>query len=142
MRVFARVLLAWTQVSDGQPQQLEKIVSVNLDPDSYSVANSTNPAVVPRLVSTVISEGLEKTIEQIDKGNFRNALRELRRARSVAADLNEHIDAPAAVASIAALDAYLAEIQPRGLSASDRKVLRSGLNNRFDPPVPEEKTKP
>jgi len=139
---FARLQLAWTQVSDGQPQQLEKIVSVNLDPDSSFVAKSANPALVPRLVTTVIGEGLEKAIEQIDKGNFRNALRELRRARSVAADFNDDLEAPAAVASIAALDAYLAEVQPRGLNASDRKVLRSGLNNRFDPPVPEEKAKP
>jgi hypothetical protein len=87
------------------------------------------------MVNSAVSDGLQAAIEALDKGDARRALRELRRARSDALSLNFHAEDPEAQASIRRLEAYLAEVQGRGLNATDRKTLRSGLNNQFAIPV-------
>jgi len=139
---LARVRLTWTGVADGQAHSLEQRPTIMLEQDMESVRRSANVAVIRTAVGGVISEGLQRAIEQMDKGDFRRALRELRRARSEALDLNFYLDDAQVQASIGLLDTYLAEIQARGLNQLDRKVLRSGLNNQFVTPVPEDKPAP
>lgn len=135
---FARLHLSWTDAADGQPRSIEQEVSVGLENESTTLRDSANAAVVRTVVATVISGGLQKAIEQIDKGDFRRALRALRQARSDAVYLNYNVNDPEAEANIRLLDSYLAEVQGRGLNQLDRKVLRSGLFNQLQIPVAEE----
>jgi Ca-activated chloride channel family protein len=139
---FMKLHTTWTGVPDGQPYQRESVLEVRLDADFNGMPTTANPAVVRTAVNTVISAGLQKAIEWIDKGDFKRALRELRRARSDAIGLNYAVDDPEAQASIRRLEAWLAEVQARGLNQLDRKVLRSGLNNQFSIPVAEDPPEP
>ena len=137
---FMKLHTTWTGGADGQSYQRESVLEVRLDfpASSSAAAKSANPAVVRTAVNAVISDGLQKAIEWIDKGDFKRALRELRRARSEANGLNYSVEDPEAQAGIRRLDSYLAEVQARGLNQLDRKVLRSGLNNQFSIPVAED----
>ncbi len=63
----------------------------------------------------------------------------LRSARDDATSLNEDSADPLVAAKIQQLETYLAEVQARGLSQLDRKILRSGLFNQFETPTAEEK---
>ena len=135
---FARLHLAWTDAGDGQPRTAEQVVTIGLESETATLRDSANAAVVRTVVATVISGGLQEAIEQIDKGDFRRAMRALRRARSDAVYLNYNVNDSQAEASIRLLDAYLAEVQGRGLNQLDRKVLRSGLFNQLQIPVAEE----
>jgi hypothetical protein len=132
---FARVRLAWTDVAGGSRQAQEQSVLIQLEQDSTALRNSGNPAVIRSAIDIVISEGLQDAIEEMDKGDMRRALRALRRARGEALDLNYRLDDPRARASIAELDAYLDQLKGRGLNQLDRKILRSGLNRRFQTPM-------
>jgi Ca-activated chloride channel family protein len=136
---LARIRLTWTDVADGQVHTLEQKPTIILEQDSEAVRRSANPAVARTVVRAAISDGLQKSIEQIDEGDFRRALRELRRARSTALDINFYLDDAQVQTSIGLFDAYLAEVQARGVGPLDRKVLRSGLFSRFESPVPEDK---
>jgi len=132
---LAKIRLTWTGVADGEEHALELKPVIRPEQDAEVVRRSANVAVVRTAVGSVISDGLQKTIEEMDKGDLRKAQRELRRARSTALDLNYSLDDAQVQASIAQLDPYLAEVQARGLNPSDRKLLRSGLNNRFATPT-------
>lgn len=136
---LAKVRLTWTDVADGQLHSLEQKPMIMLEQDTEAVRRSANAPVIRTAVGSVISDGLQKAIEQMDKGDLRKALRELRRARSDALDLNYYLDDAQIQAMISLLDTYLAEVQARGLNQLDRKLLRSGLNNQFATPVPEDK---
>ena len=83
----------------------------------------------------MIREGLQKAIEQLDKSSPRNALRSLRAARTDARDLAPEFDQAGVDALLSPLDAYLTEVQSRALGPLDRKILRSGLSNRYEPPA-------
>lgn len=139
---FLRLRTNWVGASDGQPHETESVVEARLDTDSGASARSANPLVVRTVVNRAISDGLQAAIEAIDKGDPRRALRELRRARADALSFNYSAEDAEAQASIRRLEAYLAEVQGRGLGTADRKTLRSGLNNQFDIPVAEEKDEP
>jgi hypothetical protein len=65
-------------------------------------------------------------------------VRELRRTRAQLLDINNTPQDADLAAMVARLDDYLAEVQSRGLSAVDRKILRSGLLNAFEMPVAED----
>ncbi|HEU5081379.1 MAG TPA: VWA domain-containing protein [Opitutaceae bacterium] len=136
---LAKIKLSWIEVSNGATQQTILPVQVVLDGDLEAVRRSANVAVLRTTVNTVISEGLERSIEEIDKGDFRRAIRALRRARADALSLNFRVDDEEAIASIKRLETYLAEVQKRGMNRLDRKVLRSGLFNQFDSPTAENK---
>ncbi len=135
---FAKLKLAWTGV-DGVRHETEKVGEVRLEADQDAVARSQNPAVLLTAVRTVISDGLQKAIEQIDKGDFKKALRALRSARSDAYAFNFKVDDPEVEAAIHRFEAYLNEVQARGVALPDRKVLRSGLFNQFGIPVADDK---
>jgi Ca-activated chloride channel family protein len=139
---FLRLHTSWLGASDGQSHETTSVLEARLDADTSASARSANPLVVRTMVNRVISEGLQAAIEAIDKGDSRRALRELRRVRSDALSLNYSAEDPEAQASIRRLEAYLAEVQGRGLGTADRKTLRSGLNNQFDIPVAEEEDEP
>ncbi len=131
---FARFKLAWTGV-DGARRDLEKTVTVRLESDTGAISSSANPPVIRTAVRVLISDSLQKAIEQIDKGDFKRALRVLRSARTDAYALNFKLDDPAVAESIRRFEGYLNEVQARGLNQLDRKVLRSGLFNQFGVPV-------
>ncbi|MEO5960654.1 MAG: hypothetical protein ABIZ49_05985, partial [Opitutaceae bacterium] len=96
----------------------------------------TPEVTVARAASEVaIREGFQKAIEAIDQNDPRRGLRALRTARSEARDLNFDLDDARILDHVRRLDTYLAELQTRPLGLPDRKILRSGLLNQFDPPA-------
>jgi Ca-activated chloride channel family protein len=132
------VRLRWNDLASGTPFELKKPVSALFETDEVAVRKSANAAVIRTSASTLISEGMQRAIEQIDKGDFRRALRALRWARDDAESLNDDLDDPQVKTKIKQLETYLAEVQARGLNQLDRKILRSGLFNQFETPTAEE----
>lgn len=137
----ATVRLRWSDLTDGKPLEIVKPVTIHFETDDSVVRSSDNPAVIRTSVNTLISEGMQRAIEQIDKGDFRRALRALRRARSDAQDMNFDLDDPQIKSRIHQLELYLTEVQARGLNQLDRKILRSGLYNQFETPTEEAQDK-
>ena len=134
----ASVHLRWNDLAGGKPVELKKNISLLFESDETAVRKSVNAAVIRTSASTLISEGMQRAIEQIDKGDFRRALRALRRARDDAQILNDDVSDAQITAKIRQLETYLAEVQTRGLNQLDRKILRSGLFNQFETPTAEE----
>ena len=134
---FVTVRLTW-KGTDDQVKEIVKPVMVILERNGTAVRNSANPAVVQATVSALISEGMQNAIEQIDKGNFRRAIKELRSAHEDAVSMNDDPSDPVLAAKIKRLEAYLAEVQARGMNQLDRKILRSGLFNQFESPTADD----
>ena len=135
---IATIRLAWKAPADDQLMETETSLKLQFDTSEDTVRKSIDPAVRRTTVSTLISEGMQEAIEQIDKGDFRKALRALRRADSEAIGLNAEFEDDAVAAKIRQLETYLAEVQARGLNRLDRKILRSGLFNQFDTPTADD----
>ena len=55
--------------------------------------------------------------------------------------MNDDLNDDQVKARIRQLETYLAEVQTRGLNQLDRKILRSGLFNKFETPTEEPKDK-
>lgn len=136
-RDLVRVRLRWTDPESGETREVTQSVTVRFSTESRDVTRSYNIRVYRAAVAALISEGMQDAIEELDKGDFRRALRELRRARSRARDANFYADDAEITAMVQRLDSYIAEVQARGMNRLDRKVLRSGLFNQFDAPVSE-----
>ncbi len=134
----AGVKLAWKDLGNGQPREIQKPVSIRFEADETAVRKSANAAVCRATASTLISEGMQQAIEQIDKGDFRRALRALNRTRDDAKNINDDLEDPQITARILQLETYLTEVKARGLNQLDRKILRSGLFNQFESPTAEE----
>ncbi len=135
----ATVRLRWNDLAEGSPREIIRKVSIQFEANESVVRESENPAVIRASVGTLISEGMQRAIELIDKGDFKRALRALRHARDDAQSLNYDLDDAQAKARIGQLETYLAEVQARGLNQLDRKILRSGLFNQFETPTEEPK---
>jgi Holliday junction resolvasome RuvABC ATP-dependent DNA helicase subunit len=105
------------------------------------IRKGLNVPVYRSAVSSVISEGMQDAIEQIDRGDYRRALRALRRVRDRARDINFNVDDPEITAMVRNLEAYLAEIAARGMNQLDRKILRSGLHHQFEPPTADDEAR-
>lgn len=138
---LATVRLRWNDPAGGGPREITRKVSVQFEANDYVVRQSARPTVIRTSVSTLISEGLQRAIEFIDKGDFKRALRALRQAREDAQSLNYDLEDTQAKARIGQLEIYLAEVQARGMNPLDRKILRSGLFNQFETPTEEPKDK-
>lgn len=135
----ATLRLTWTDVADGQLHEAVKTISVDLDSSQEEVRLSLRPTVVRTEVNTLLTEGLQDAIIQIDKHDFRRVLRALRRARNEAHNFNYDLDDPEISARIRLFESYLSDLEARGsLNALDRKVLRSGLFNQFASPTPDD----
>jgi Ca-activated chloride channel family protein len=132
---IATVRLRWRDVGSGAEHEVSRRLTVYFDPDTWASLKSVDRGVLRTTADTLISEGLQRAIEELDKGNQRRALRELRRARDSAREMNDRIDDTTIAARIRVLETYLAEVQARGLNQLDRKLLRSGLNNQFEIPT-------
>ncbi len=137
---IATVRLAWKDVATGATHEATRKLSAYFESNSWVVRKSINRGVLRTAVGAVISEGMQRAIEQLDKGDFRRALRELRRARDEARTMNDDLADEVIAAKIQVLETYLAEVQARGLNQLDRKILRSGLYNQFETPTAEDKT--
>jgi len=140
-RDLIRVRLRWTDPATGESRELAQSLTVRFSPESRDLADGYNIRVYRAAVAAMIGEGMQDAIEQLDRGDFRRALRELRRVRSQARDANYTSADPEIAAMIAQLDAYIAEVQARGMNVLDRKVLRSGLFNQFETPAADEDAK-
>jgi len=134
----ATLRLTWKDADDGQLHETVKPLSVDLDSSEEEVRHSIKTEVVRTEVATAISEGLQDAILQIDKHDFRRALRALRRARNEAYNFNYDLDDPEITGKIHQLEVYIKEVETRGMNALDRKILRSGLFNQFDSPTPDD----
>lgn len=135
----AVVRLRWKDVATGAAQEAVRKLNVYFDADTPASQKSIDRGVMRAAVNAVISEGMQRSIEQLDKGDFRRALRELRRTRDRARDMNYELEDGPIAAKIQVLEAYLTEVRARGLNQLDRKILRSGLHNQFDIPTAEPK---
>ena len=140
-RDLIRVRLRWTDTATGESHELVQSLTVRFSPESRDLEDGYNIRVYRAAVASMIGEAMQDAIEQLDKGDFRRALRELRRVRGQARDANYTPEDPEIAAMIAQLDAYIAEAQARGMNLLDRKVLRSGLFNQFETPAADEDAK-
>lgn len=136
-RDLVRVRLRWTDPATGAARELVQGVTIRFSPESRDLVDGYNIRVYRAAVASMISEGMQGAIERLDEGDFRGAVRELRRVRNRARDINYSPDDTEIDAMIARLDAYIAEVQARGMNQLDRKVLRSGLFNQFEIPSAE-----
>lgn len=134
---IATVTLQWQDASTGVTHEVASKLSAYFESDTWVVRKSVNPGVMRAAVGAMISEGMQKAIEQLDKGDFRRALRALRKAREDAGTMNYDLEDAQIAEQIRKLEAYLAEVQTRGLNQLDRKILRSGLFNQFESPTKE-----
>lgn len=136
----ATVRLQWKDLEGTAHEEVRKL-SAYLESDGWVVRKSVNRGVMRAAVAAVIGEGMQRAIAQLDKGDLRRALRELRRTRDDAMLMNDDLADTQIATRIRVLDDYLAEVQTRGLNQLDRKILRSGLHNQFEPPAEEESAK-
>ena len=97
--------------------------------------DSTRITILRRVIDTLISDSMQEAIEHIDTGHFGRAIRELRRTRSDVRFYAKKYEDEGIEERLGHLDAYLNEIEARGINQLDRKILRSGLSNRFEPPL-------
>jgi len=137
-RDLVRAHLRWTDPLTGESRELTYGVTARFSPEIRDVDDTHNIQVYRVAVASLIREGMQEAIEQIDRGDFRRALRELRRTRARVRDVNYTAEDTEIAAMLAQLDAYIADVEARGMSLLDRKVLRSGLNNQFDAPSAED----
>ena len=132
---FARVRLRWKRPGDLQPQETSQLVRLDFSDDGREVRESLEATVARLTAAVIIRDGLQHAIEQLDKKDPRRALRVLRSARSDARDLNFDLADAAIDEQLRVLEAYLTATSTRTLGPLDRKILRSGLFNAFDPPA-------
>lgn len=137
-REAVTVRLQWRGAADGAPGEAVQNLTLRYLADAQAVRTSLNPGVYRTAVSRLISEGMQESIGHLDKGDFRGALRALRRARGQARGLNFELDDEQIAATIRQLDTYLADVEARGMNQLDRKILRSGLFNQFESPTAED----
>ena len=132
---LATVRLSWKDLDGNEVHETTKALSVIYDPSPAVARSTVNREVVRVSVATLISEGMQKAIEELDKGDFRRVMRALRRARDEAKLMNNDLEDAPTAAKIRQLEAYLADVEARGLNQLDRKILRSGLFNQFASPT-------
>jgi hypothetical protein len=132
------VNLRWRDVETGEFQELTESLSIRFTTETRVIKRSANPEVYRAAVGVVIGEGMQNAIAHLDEGDIRRAERSLRHARSQARTLNYDLEDDGIAEDIRRLEAYLAEVQARGMNQLDRKILRSGLYNQFELPVEEE----
>jgi Ca-activated chloride channel homolog len=137
----ATVRLRWRDAASGEPREVSRLISLHFSTDERAVRETINAGVFRTAVGTLISEGMQEAIEFVDKGDFRRALRALRRARDDAKSMNYSLEDAQIAATIRQLETYLADVQVRGMNQLDRKILRSGLFNQFEIPTAEEEGK-
>ena len=137
----ATVRLRWKDVATGAVHETERRLTIYFDSSGWASRKSINRDVIRAAVGAVISEGMQSAIEQLDKGDIQRALRELRRGRDKARYMNSDLEDEAIASRIQVLEAYLSDVQARGLNQLDRKILRSGLRNQFEIPTEEPKEK-
>jgi Ca-activated chloride channel homolog len=137
----ATVRLRWRDAASGATREVSKAISLHFSTDDRAVRETINAGVFRTAVGTLISEGMQEAIEFVDKGDFRRALRALRRARDDAKSMNYSLEDAQIAATIRQLETYLADVQARGMNQLDRKILRSGLFNQFEIPTAEDEGK-
>ncbi len=130
---FATVRVRWKAVESEEERELTRVIPVNFSSDTIDLRESLNVRSARTGAVALIRDGLQKAIEALDKNDARRALRMLRTARTEARDLNYDFDDAQINETVRLLDGYLAEVQRPGATI-ERKVLRSGLLNLFDPP--------
>lgn len=135
----ATVRLRWRDGADGTEHELSRRLEVWFDGGEWAARKSMNVAVMRSAAGAIVSAGMQRAIERLDKGDLRRAMRELRRARQEVDLLNDDLRDPEIAAKLALFDNYLAEVEVRGLNQFDRKLLRSGLHNQFEIPTEESK---
>jgi Ca-activated chloride channel homolog len=132
---FATVKLRWKKPDSGEAQETTRIVPVTFSRDNRDVRDSLNVGVARAAAADVVREGLQRAIEELDRGDPRRALRVLRTTRGETREINFDLD-DVPIAEIGRrVDAFLTEAQARVLGPADRKILRSGLSGGFEPPA-------
>lgn len=137
-RDLVRATLRWSDPATGEARELTEAITIRFSPDSRDAVETLDLQVYRAAAAALVTEGLQEAIERLDAGDPRRAVRELRRTRAQLLDINNTPQDADLAAMVARLDDYLAEVQSRGLSAVDRKILRSGLLNAFEMPVAED----
>lgn len=121
--------------ADAPPHTLVRRIALRFIADRDLVRDSVHLPAFRRALDSMVTDGMQEAIERIDAGEFDRALRVLRRTRTRVRDYAIELADPAITEKLGVLDRYLNEVEARGLNQLDRKLLRSGLTNRFDPPL-------
>jgi len=132
------VRLSWQDPVDRKPHEIIKPLEIHLESDERAVSTSRDPEVARSLADAIARQGMQDAIKQIDKGELRRAVRPLRHVLSDLYNLNYRLDDPQIATKISAFESYLAEIKARGINQVDRKILRSGLFNKFGIPTSDD----
>lgn len=136
---FASASLEWTDVN-GERQSVEtSAVSISFSTSPKAGDLTLNRKVFKTAVNHLVTEAMQEAIELIDEGKFDRARKVLERVRGRVVWVNNDIDEPEIIEQVQLLTAYLEEVRARGLNQVDRKILRSGLFNRFNPPMADDK---
>ncbi len=125
LRDAIEVRLRWRS-PDGVAHEATQRLHLRFLVDAAGIRESASASVFRTAARKTISEGMQDAIEQLDRGDFRRALRALRHARGDVRDLNANLNDEAITAMIRRLETYLADVEARGLNQLDRKILRSG----------------
>ncbi len=135
--------LSWQNLDpDNTTGRATATLDLRFSTDARTVRESVDDETYRLAVDTLITDGLQDAIGDIDRGDFTRAQRSLQRTRNRVRDLAVTREDPRIAERLVALDLYLHEVSTRGLNQLDRKILRSGLGNAFDPPRAEEAESP
>lgn len=128
------VRLRW-QDRDGVAHETRQALPLRFLSEGAAIRDSANVSVYRTIAGKLISAGLQDAIEQLDEGDPRRVLRALRQVRGEARRLNFNLQDEVIATLVEPLDGYVTEVESRGLNERDRKILRSGLFNRFEIPT-------
>lgn len=132
--------LTWSDVdpASAKPRDtLNRAIALRFAAGSDIVRGSVQISAFRGAVDALIQDGMQEAIEQIDEGDLKHALKTLQRTRTRVRELTVEHDDEGLRQRLNDLDTYLTELESRGLSQLDRKILRSGVSNQFDSPSPE-----
>lgn len=130
---FATVRLRWKNPDGRAAPELTRRVALNFTRESADIRHTLDPGVARAGAAVSLREGLQRAIEEIDKGNPRRVLRVLRDARGEIRDLNFDLEDPQITELVRRFDVFLGGLQARPPGPGDRKVFRSGLLGEVEP---------
>jgi len=142
-RDSVRARARWVDPASGEIQEIVSSVSIRFSSDLRDNDYRLSAAAHRTVTAALLTEGLGEAIDALDRGDRRRLLRSLRDARDATRRLELEGDEPSENPALAAFEAYLAELQAREIGPSERKLLRSGLLGRLQPPpLQEERARP
>jgi hypothetical protein len=134
----ATLRVRWRDAETGEPHETAQAISVAFTTEPDVIRGSFDGRVARTLAQLTIREGLQKAIDRFDHSDLRRPWRELRSARNDVFGLNVDLEDAEISQVVRRVDDFLTAVQNRDMTKRDRKALRSGLFNAFDPPTADD----